>query len=149
MFFILSFIKFHFTCWVICWTEVGSLREVCWTSSKILSRSFLNIMIGIQWESGILERFYWEILERFYCSCFKYWSFSNKVFLKMGSLKKKKKKVTYPTPPPRSVLSRFSAFYPRLWAICLGGRGLITAAREMISLMSNFSSEIFVSRTKD
>ena len=31
-------------------------------------------------------------LERFYCSCFKYWSFSNKVFLKIKSLKKKKKK---------------------------------------------------------
>ena len=28
-------------------------------------------------------------LERFYCSCFKYWSFSNKVFLKIKSLKKK------------------------------------------------------------
>ena len=26
------------------------------------------------------------------CSCFKYWSFSNKVFLKIKSLKKKKKK---------------------------------------------------------
>ena len=31
-------------------------------------------------------------LERFYCSCFKYWSFLNKVFLKIKSLKKKKKK---------------------------------------------------------
>ena len=29
-----------------------------------------------------------------FCSCFKYWSFSNKVFLKIKSLKKKKKKKT-------------------------------------------------------
>ena len=29
------------------------------------------------------------------CSCFKYWSFSNKVFLKMGSLRKKKFKKNY------------------------------------------------------
>ena len=36
-------------------------------------------------------------LERFYCSCFKYWSFSNKVFLKIKSLKKKKKKICLPT----------------------------------------------------
>ena len=29
-------------------------------------------------------------LERFYCFCFKYWSFSNIVFLKIKSVKKKK-----------------------------------------------------------
>ena len=33
-------------------------------------------------------------LERFYCFCFGYWTFSNKVFLKIKSLKKKKKKIT-------------------------------------------------------
>ena len=32
------------------------------------------------------------IFLHFFCSCFKYWSFSNKVFLKIKSLKKKKKK---------------------------------------------------------
>ena len=31
-----------------------------------------------------------QSLERFYCSCFKCWGFSNKVFLKIKSLKKKK-----------------------------------------------------------
>ena len=31
-------------------------------------------------------------LERFYCSCFKYWSFSSGVFLKIKSLKKTRKK---------------------------------------------------------
>ena len=34
-------------------------------------------------------------LERFYCSCFKYWSFSNIVFLKIKSLKKKKNYSTH------------------------------------------------------
>ena len=39
----------------------------------------------------IMEIILW--FERFYCSCFKCWGFSNKVFLKkIKSLKKKKKK---------------------------------------------------------
>ena len=33
-----------------------------------------------------------EPTHNLHCSCFKYWSFSNKVFLKIMSLKKKKKK---------------------------------------------------------
>ena len=40
-------------------------------------------------------------LERFYCSCFKCWGFSNKVFLKIKSLKKKKKK-KFTEPPSHS-----------------------------------------------
>ena len=34
-----------------------------------------------------------------FCSRFNYWSFSNKVFLKIKSLKKKKKKLETNTPP--------------------------------------------------
>ena len=51
-------------------------------------------------------------LERFYCSCFKYWSFSNKVFLRIKSLKKKIMSTAMPrfVRPWRAPLIHLTAF---------------------------------------
>ena len=64
------------------------------TASLILLNCSISAILKVTPPWGIILLF----LERFYCSCFEYWSFSNKVFLKIKSpqkklkLKKKEKK---------------------------------------------------------
>ena len=64
---------------------------------SLITKIFANIKLSLCWHCPSFELplsliFQWLCVQ-VYCSCFKYWSFSNKVLLKIKSLKNKKNKI--------------------------------------------------------
>ena len=69
------------------WSGIKRKLTILPSQSSWTQNAFVHFSVVFQ-----IQLPFFLFLERFYCSCFKCWGFSNKVFLKIKSLKKKKKK---------------------------------------------------------